>query len=94
MVAPPALANALIGELCKLFGAACSFWTGTVFALLATFLFEVVKWGIGVYLGSFGSYSKIYGALAVVPIFLLWIYLTWTAVLTPWARISCLSSGA
>jgi membrane protein len=50
-------------------------------ALLATLVFEAVKWGLGLYLGSFGSYSKIYGPLAVVPIFLLWIYLSWVAVL-------------
>ena len=61
-------------------------------ALLATFLFELVKWGIGVYLGSFGSYSKIYGALAVVPIFLLWVYLTWTAVLLGASLASSISA--
>lgn len=61
-------------------------------ALLATFLFELVKWGIGVYLGSFGSYSAIYGALAVVPIFLLWIYLTWTAVLLGASLASSISA--
>lgn len=61
-------------------------------ALLATFLFEMVKWGIGVYLGNFGAYSKIYGALAVVPIFLLWIYLTWTAVLLGASLASSISA--
>lgn len=50
-------------------------------AFLAMVLFEVIKSGIGLYLGSFGSYSKIYGTLAFVPIFLLWIYLSWIAVL-------------
>ncbi|RPE75531.1 YihY family inner membrane protein [Vulcaniibacterium tengchongense] len=50
-------------------------------ALLATLLFETVKWGLGIYLGGFSSYSRIYGPLAVVPIFLLWIYLSWVAVL-------------
>ncbi|MBF6025794.1 YihY family inner membrane protein [Lysobacter niastensis] len=50
-------------------------------AMLAALLFEVVKWGLGLYLGSFNSYSRIYGPLAVVPIFLLWIYLSWVAVL-------------
>ena len=44
-------------------------------------LFEVVKWGLGIYLGSFNSYSRIYGPLAVVPILLLWIYLSWVAIL-------------
>jgi len=61
-------------------------------ALLATFLFELVKWGIGVYLGSFGSYSTIYGTLAFVPIFLLWIYLSWTAVLLGASLASSMSA--
>ncbi|HVR81302.1 MAG TPA: YihY family inner membrane protein [Luteimonas sp.] len=50
-------------------------------ALLAVLLFELVKWSIGLYLGSFGSYQKIYGPLAFVPIFLLWIYLGWVSIL-------------
>ncbi len=50
-------------------------------ALLATVLFEVVKWGLSIYLGSFNSYSRIYGPLAAVPILLLWIYLSWVAIL-------------
>lgn len=50
-------------------------------ALLATVLLELIKWGLGVYLGSFNSYQKIYGALAAAPILLLWIYLTWVAIL-------------
>ena len=50
-------------------------------AALAVVLFEGVKWLIGLYLGSFGAYQKIYGPLAFVPIFLVWIYLGWTAIL-------------
>ena len=50
-------------------------------AALAVLLFEVVKWGISLYLGSFGSYQKIYGPLAFVPIFLLWVYLGWASIL-------------
>jgi membrane protein len=50
-------------------------------ALLATVLLELIKWGLGVYLGTFGTYQKIYGAVAVAPILLLWIYLGWTAIL-------------
>jgi membrane protein len=50
-------------------------------AALSVLLFETVKWGISLYLGSFGSYQKIYGPLAFVPIFLLWIYLGWTSIL-------------
>ncbi len=50
-------------------------------ALLATVLLELAKWGLGVYLGSFNAYQKIYGAVAAAPILLLWIYLCWIAVL-------------
>ncbi|HEY0659991.1 MAG TPA: YihY family inner membrane protein [Lysobacter sp.] len=61
-------------------------------AFLAMLLFELVKGGIGLYLGSFGSYSKIYGTLAFVPIFLLWIYLSWVAVLLGASLASSISA--
>jgi membrane protein len=50
-------------------------------ALLATVLLELIKWALGLYLGSFNTYQKVYGALAAAPILLLWIYLCWAAVL-------------
>jgi len=61
-------------------------------ALLATVAFECVKWGLGLYLASFGSYSKIYGTLAAVPIFLLWIYLSWVSVLLGASLASSISA--
>jgi len=42
---------------------------------------EVLKLGFRYYLVSFPSYQTIYGALATFPIFLIWIYLSWTVVL-------------
>ena len=50
-------------------------------ALLSVLLFEFVKWIIGLYLDSFGVYQKIYGPLAFVPIFLLWVFLGWSSIL-------------
>jgi membrane protein len=50
-------------------------------AFLAVVLIELVKWVIGLYLGNMGSYQKIYGPLAFVPIFLLWIYFGWVSIL-------------
>ncbi len=50
-------------------------------ALLATVLLELIKWALGLYLGSFNSYQKIYGAVAIAPILLVWIYLCWVAIL-------------
>ena len=50
-------------------------------ALMATILLEIIKWALGIYLGSFNSYQNIYGPVAVLPILLLWIYLGWVAIL-------------
>ncbi len=50
-------------------------------ALLAAVLFEGVKLWLGVFIGNFSSYGKVYGTLAFLPIFLVWIYLGWTSIL-------------
>lgn len=50
-------------------------------ALLATLLFEAAKWTIGGYLSNVGTYATIYQKLSFVPIFLLWTYVGWLAVL-------------
>jgi membrane protein len=50
-------------------------------AVLAALLLEGVKSALGVYLGSFRSFQNLYGTLAAVPILMLWIYLSWVAIL-------------
>ncbi|MDE2248515.1 MAG: YihY family inner membrane protein [Xanthomonadaceae bacterium] len=50
-------------------------------ALLGAVLFEIARWGFGQYVGNAHNYQRIYGALAAIPIFLLWIYLSWVIVI-------------
>jgi len=50
-------------------------------ALLSTVLFVCAKRAFAAYLGSGETYQQIYGALAVVPVLLVWIYLSWSALL-------------
>lgn len=50
-------------------------------AALAGASFEVVKRGFGWYVAQFPTYAILYGAFAVLPIFLLWVYVSWVVVL-------------
>lgn len=49
--------------------------------LVAAVAFESMSRGFGYYIGHFPTYKLVYGAFASVPIFLMWIYLSWLAIL-------------
>jgi membrane protein len=56
------------------------FRNAAIGAVLGTVLFEFAKHGFAAYL-SRASYEQVYGALAVIPVFLIWLYVSWTVVL-------------
>jgi len=49
--------------------------------LVAGILFSLLRAGFGFYVANFPTYQAVYGAVAVVPIFLVWMYLSWAVVL-------------
>ena len=53
-------------------------WIG---AIVASVVFESMNRVFGYFISHFASYKLVYGAFASVPIFLLWIYLSWLTIL-------------
>lgn len=49
--------------------------------VVAAVLFEILRTVFGTVMSNFTSYEAIYGAFAALPIFLLWIYLSWNIIL-------------
>jgi membrane protein len=54
---------------------------GAAGAAVAAILIEILKIGFAVYISAMSSYQTVYGAVAAIPIFLLWMYVSWMAVL-------------
>jgi membrane protein len=50
-------------------------------ALLGALLFEIARWVFTHYVQHAHNYQQIYGALAIIPLLLLWIYLSWVIVI-------------
>ena len=60
--------------------------------IICAVLFEFAKYGFGIYVKEMPSYENIYGAIAIVPLFLIWIYVSWIIVLFGAHITFCLSS--
>ncbi|UCD57843.1 MAG: YihY family inner membrane protein [Candidatus Hydrogenedentota bacterium] len=50
-------------------------------AVVGGTLWELAKGGFNWYIANMTSFDKIYGSLGAVPVFLLWLYVTWLIVL-------------
>ncbi len=81
----------LISFVLTIFGFSMLYWTipnravpiksAFVAGIFTTVIFETLKSFFGILMTNFTSYEFVYGAFAAIPIFLLWIYLTWNVVL-------------
>ncbi len=60
-------------------------------ALIAAVVFESMNRAFGYYITHFPTYKLVYGTLASMPIFLMWIYLSWLTILTGAVITSSLS---
>ncbi len=64
------LPNTEVRSLCALLGAA-----------VAAPLWLIAKWGFALYVEKFVSTGNLYGSLGLVPLFLIWLNLSWTILL-------------
>ena len=56
-------------------------WSAVSGALIATLLFEFSKSAFAFYFINFPVYQVIYGALAVIPLLFIWVFISWVVVL-------------
>lgn len=50
-------------------------------AALSALMFELAKAGFLWYVTNFPTYERLYGALATIPLFFVWVYVSWVVVL-------------
>jgi membrane protein len=62
-------------------------------ALLTAVLFEIAKRGFAMYVSQFKNYELVYGAFSAIPIFLIWLYLSWLIVLVGAEVTACLGGN-
>jgi membrane protein len=49
--------------------------------VLVAVLLELMKFGFAFYVSKISTYTTIYGAFAALPVFLIWVYLSWLSIL-------------
>lgn len=58
-----------------------TFRSALIGGIVAALLFELAKKAFSFYITSFPTYETIYGAMSTVPVFLVWIFLSWAITL-------------
>jgi membrane protein len=61
--------------------------------LVAALVFEGAKRGFVLYVTEMPTYQHVYGAVAIVPLFLLWVFVSWLVVLFGAAVTATLAEG-
>jgi len=57
------------------------FWSALSGAIIAAILFEISKSCFALYLIHFQVYKEIYGALAIIPLLFVWVFISWVVIL-------------
>lgn len=57
------------------------FYKAVIAAVITAILFETAKYGFAIFVTKFSSYELIYGAITAIPIFFLWVFLSWSILL-------------
>ena len=77
-IAPILLAVLVFAVVYKVLPYSQILWKDALFgALFAAISFELMKFGFALFLTHTAFYKTVYGAFAIFPLALLWIYLTW-----------------
>ena len=59
--------------------------------IICAILFELAKYAFGIYIREMSDLENIYGTLAIIPLFLVWIYISWVIILFGAHLTFCLS---
>jgi membrane protein len=70
-----------------------SWWHALASGALAAIAFEVTRYAFAWYVANSPTYEILYGALAAVPLFLLWIFIFWMIVLAGAAVTAALADA-
>ncbi len=58
-----------------------SFSKALIASFITAILFEVAKYGFAIFVTKFSTYEVIYGAITAIPLFFLWVFLSWVILL-------------